>query len=730
MENREGDWRVESKVRPTLVVGIGEWGTQVANAFARRVERRARGQLPVVRSVALVCEEEETESFRKQGGLDLTPSDKNLVSAELEQIRRLDVVRAARHAGWGVESKAGSEVVLVASLGGDGIGDAASELARWLHASSERDLAHRLALSGVFLLPRDAESVESAESDGECAPNEEDGGRSFAATDLPLFDEGCYLLDQVNADGLLVDDGETQADLVACWLVLRVMTGLRTILDQAPLNFSSVDDEGARTRLLHAHFDTFGLAAWEFPSEPLTAHLTQRWQCDALEQILGSPGVDQGDDRGAVSLFLERHTQAEMVGSLSPEALRFQVPGDAWATPALNLIRTLREEIDEAVKAEEARLRDLIVQENKRLDEVCVEAQRDLAAEVNTLLDGPGMTLGAAEAFLVALEDAVRRRVTRLEHESAQCCARTEGLEPNADKAGQALDKLTAGFPPLHLRTLLGLALRPWRLLPLWLRYREIGQQVGAYLAYRQSQWLLQAEAYEWQWRAAFCARLAQAVEEEREEVGRLRTQLEQLRIRLASDLDEAATLPPGLADYFYRQATGGPRANPATLLAIYGPLSRWTREGCDVETLALTLAEHAREQFVFLAKVRLDGLLAHTYSGPELRRRLATLVDAASPWWVCDESAMDAEERTRLRRLVLVGLPDAESSLLVDLLPNRPHAGTSSCFSTNDRRQVVAVQAIQGLRIGDRMPRLRSSCPLGSGEDDSGTWEIREWHR
>jgi hypothetical protein len=494
----------------------------------------------------------------------------------------------------------------------------------------------------------------------------------------------------VNTDGLLVPTGGEQADLVGTWLALQATTSLPAALDRTPPGEAG------------CHLYTFGLAVWEFPLAALRAHLARRWQWEILGQLLAPPD----DDQGSAVAFMEQHGQPGSPWSQATP-LHFRVTGETWATPALDVVHTLRRQIDETAETEWARLDALAAQGQEWLDATCRQAQAALATEIDTLLDGPG--LGTTESFLAALEEAARLRTARLEQEAERCCARAAELDERADKAGRALDDLTARFPPIQLRTLLGLALRPWRVLHLWLLYREIGRRSGTYLAYRQSQWLLQAEARERQWQAAFCAGLAQAALEEQEGTAQLRALLEQLRGRLVPDRAleqalarrlEAAALPAALADHFYRRGTGDGDPSPLGLLVLYGPLSRWVREGWEAETLGLILEEHAREQFAFLDEVRLDELLARTYSGAELRRRLAALVDAATPWWACDEAALNAGERARLCRLVLAGLPDADSSPLVDLLPNRPPACPPSCFSTGDRHQVVVAQVIHGLPL------------------------------
>ena len=710
MEN--GGKRMEMRVRPTLVIGIGQWGAEVAAAFARRIDRRA-GRLPVIHAVALAGEgvdlppgvasipvpPPDTETGRPEPEKDGVSTDlADALVAELEHIRHLETVQASQRLGWEVENSLGSAGVLVAALENDGVGRRVVGVARLLGQLAMRDFAYRIALSAILLRPRrtggtGTEGTEGAEENPPPSENEE---WTMAADDPFLFDEGCTLLNEVNADGLLLPTGVEQADMVANWLTVWTTTPLQAALDHMP------PAEAGR------HFDTFGLAAWEFPLSPLKTHLARRWQWETLGRLLAAA---TGDPGSAVA-FMERDGQAATPWS-QDAGLRFRVTGAGWTTPALDRIHALRSEIDEAVEAEWARLDTLAEQGEASLEEASRQATEALAAEVDALLDRSA--LGPAEGFLAALEDAARSRAARLARAVDRCHARQEKLAGQADVAGKALAERTGRFPPCKLRTLVGLALRPWRLLHLWLLYREIGRRAGIYLAYGQSQWRLRVEICERRWQAAFYAGLAQAAGEEREFIAQLRAQLASLRDRLVPDRAqgqalarqlEAAALPAGLADHFYRQATGDGGPSPAGVLALYGPLSRWLREDWEAETLVCILEEYAQEQFAFLDEIHLDDLLARTYSGAALRRRMAALIEAAAPWWAHDASALSAEERARLCRSVMVGLPDADRSPLVDLLPDRTAACVTSCFSTGDKRQIIAVQTIQGLPLTGRPMR------------------------
>ena len=176
-------------------------------------------------------------------------------------------MQASQRLGWEVENSLGSAGVLVAALENDEIGGTVTRVARLLRQLARRDFAYRIALSAILLRPRRAggtgtEGTEGAEENPLPSENEE---WTMAIDDLLLFDEGCTLLNEVNADGLLLPTGVEQANMVANWLAVWTTTALQAALDHMP------PAEAGR------HFDTFGLAAWEFPLPLLKTHLVRRW---------------------------------------------------------------------------------------------------------------------------------------------------------------------------------------------------------------------------------------------------------------------------------------------------------------------------------------------------------------------------------------------------------------------------------------------------------------------
>jgi hypothetical protein len=365
------------------------------------------------------------------------------------------------------------------------------------------------------------------------------------------------------------------------------------------------------------------------------------------------------------------------------------------------LVPTLRTALDQVVALEQERLQEAIARAERRIEEIDGEIDEALAEATRARLDEAG--LADTQRFLKALGRAVERRIVQCEQAVEQRFARLEALDVQAGQAAETLDEYTKRFPPFRLRVLLGLILRPWRLVRLWLLYREIGRRAVVYLSYCQSRWQLQVEAFKHQWRAALYARLAQAIQGERDDVMKLTVELERLRNHQAPGAElergvmrslEDAALPEHLVDQFYRRAVGDESADAGPLLALHGPLSMWVREGFRADVLGAFLLDHAREVFAFLDEVRLDDLLARTRSGVDLRRHLAALIEAAVPWWVAGETEAPSKGQGEGRRMTFVGLPDAERSPLSDLLPRR-HV----CFSTGDRRRVIAVQVTRGIR-------------------------------
>ena len=663
--------RGRATLRPVLVVGIGTWGARVASRFALRIHHRA-GEIPIIRVAVLADEGVEVPAGVRWVSCD-TLID---VHRELEATRTLEAVQATQRMGWAVDVKLPTEVILVTDLSDHSTHQPVLAMVQSWRAAIGRGANHRPVLGAVCASCSDPDDDATAESEALWS----------SLSDRALFTAGCYLLGRANADGLVLfdegdeDDRRRQVDLVACWLALRSLTELDVALARAPV--------GQATR-----WGTFGLARWTFPVKALKAFLTRRWQAAALDQLL-APSPE--DDAQPVS-FLECHVQARTPW-VEGANVRFQVAGEAWSTPALRLIPVLRDAIDREVAAEQERLGTWTDRAERTIAPASHEIREALSSTIDARLDETG--LDATRRFLEALDEVVARHIATCEEKVEQSFEHLEAMDELASQAAQALDESTGRFPPLRLRILLGLLIRPWRLMRLGFLYREIGRRAGVYLSYRQSQWLLQIEAFEHQWRAALYAQLAQAIREAQTDAAGLAVELKCLRDHCTPDaeMEEClaqalgdTTLPSAFIDHAYRRSVGDGGLDVGYLLRLHGPLSLWVRDGFGADELGAILLDHGWETFAFLDEIQLDDLLTRTHPGSALRRHLTALVEAAAPWWTWDETRFASSKQASGRRMTFIGLPEAEHSPLLDLLP----VG-HICFSTGDRYQISAIQVAE----------------------------------
>ncbi|HEY67684.1 MAG TPA: hypothetical protein G4N97_05370, partial [Thermoflexia bacterium] len=382
------------------------------------------------------------------------------------------------------------------------------------------------------------------------------------------------------------------------------------------------------------------------------------------------------------------------------------IRGEAWARPGLARLASLRAEIDGAVGEEMTRLQRRKERGDRMLEESLGEAGEGLEAEIAAMLDAPGCgRLYRVEETLALTRQALAQQTKEAQEAARYWEERRAVLQAATEKAGKALETAIARFPPWKLRVWLGILTRPWRWISLWRCYLEIVERAAAYLACLEEEWLLTARTLEQGWLATFYARMADAVEEWEERLRSFRTQIEGMREILAIShedeeqvacLLEGAALPPALGHHFYTRTVAEIEGELAALLAASGPLSGLVMGEDGVDRLQRALQKHAEERFRFLEAVRLDELLARTYAGEELRERLADLLEAARPFWACDETGLTPAEREGLVRRAWVGLPRVADSPLTDLLPER---GVTP-YDTGQQGQVLAVQVRLGLPL------------------------------
>jgi len=720
------------RIRRTLIVGLGERGARVAGLVHHELNARTGG-LPVLRCLAVVPNEAaippgvaglalappsspepregETVPAGPQSGSPEANQLVLLLNAELLEAHRLAHDRDCARRGWPVAPGPGVAAYVVADLGDPMAAAGFVALARLVQEVAERRVSQGTSLCGVVLLPdptgspeeipclsaahlalQSLEEAQAAALRSAFAWSDGDDGNHAAGetSPFPLFNEGCYLLTVTNEDGLTAD-GEIEMDeMVAAWLIELLLTPLALALDRrTPLGGG-------------ADFGSFGLARWRFPATELAAHLAARFQVEMLDALLGPSG---GAERPALAASWHNGCPPP----LWPAGPRFPVTPEHFTPPDLQRLGQLIHEVDAAVVAAADDLRSAAQARDTALEEAVADSLAALQAEAEALVDAPGGGLVAVATLLESLARAWQQQRAQAADQAAETRQRLAGLaEPLAEVRAE-LESVLALFPRWGLAAWLRLLARPWRILRLLLAYHEIGEQVAAYLSIHQARWLLDAEALEADWQAAFYRRLAEAAKERLERARRSRQGIADLHEKLSAsptmrqdDVDrllEANALPSSLAGYYYRRAVGDARQASAALLAVYGPLSRWLAEDLPLAELEQLTGEYAAERFSFLQdEVRLDELLARTYTGDELKARLRELLAAAQPFWAGEKAPMTPDERTVSAVTQFVGLPRPEDSPLEGLLAET--GADVSLYAGGDRHCLTAVQVRRGLPL------------------------------
>lgn len=663
------------QLRPGLVVGLGDRGGRIAERAAALARSRVAG-VPVVRAVELSGDTKDEEAVARS------------LAAELDALYSIELLEAVRARGWEVKSVEGMAVFLVASL------EAASNrflsaVASLLRHLVDRHPARRAAVIGVLLATEDGNCLERA---GDTL------GDAFSISPFS-FDEGCYLLDSVNERGLTLSDDGRREEMIARWIVEMTLTPLRQMVAALPLTTG----EGARLR-------SFGLASWTFPVQPLARYMSHQLQAEMLEHMLAVPEADGTEAGTALHEWSKPppFQTEEMVSDL-------RIGREAWSWPGLGRLTELQTEIDAAA----AKMRDHLEATSRRwaaAREEALEADADeLASEIAALLDARGAgRLSLVDDALAFARDTSVQQAGDARSSAAYWREHREPLEKEIEQTGAALVEAIAGFPPWNLKTFVSLLLTPFRWIALWQHYREIVDRAAAYTDHREQEALLAARELEQAGLASFHDRAAKTLEAWRIRLQGVREEIEQgWRALLICHEDqeqiehllEAAALPRALHHHYYSRSVFGVEQEWTTFSNVAGPLSRWVLRDDSVREMQEALQSFVHERFDFLKAVRLDTLLARTYSGAELRQLLMDLLESASPFWSYDETELTPAERGEHRCQTWVGLPCASDSPLVDLFPDR----RAAFYDTGRSQHVVAVQVRLGvpLRTGLAGPMI-----------------------
>jgi len=623
--------------------------------------------LTTMRISAGEAEQEQTDSQNAQ-----PPTLRDVLIRDLDALYRVDTAGMARLGGWEIRRAEGGVVYLVVAQ--EALAQAMAVL-ETLHAVIAQQLARRLALAGIAL--------HAANADHEC-----DVFEPFATALAAhhTFVEGVYTLTTTNVWGLATPSETAWEAMIAQWIVEMASTPLGPSVAALPLQ---LDDLQTVTTLPRR--GSFGLARWQFPAQALREGLNRRLQRDMLAELLWA-----GDalDVAMLAIVRDRCAPPSVLPAL-PQT-DFAAARSAWTRPNLHYIHDVRAEIDAAAAVMLTQATALVRTWDTMLDQAHTLAVQALDAELERWMDTPRS--GCLTQLLTLLTTAQRALLADVD--AAEAEARSHEDQHTVHHAalaalGTALTAALARFPAWSLRAWWRVIRNPWRWMRIVNSYREIVRLVEAYTAGYEALWLAMLRAGEARWQAQYARMLADDVAER---VAVLHTAVAELAARcgaLTEDIANTQTLdrlladaalPAHLKEHFYTRNVAHIEGEVRAAFAAAGGLSMCLHLDFHADNVLVRIADYADERFAFLDAIRLDELLVRTYSGAELRARLAEFVEAAAPFWPWDAGA---ETGNGFVKRAWIGLPAADEAPLVDLLPERGIA----CYSTGIPGCITAVQ-------------------------------------
>jgi hypothetical protein len=649
------------QVCPAVIVSVEEQGAAVARALDQRVEEQW-DDLPVVRAVRLETEHDGTDNAER-------------IVAAVRSLHQLELVQAVRRRGWTLRHRDGMTIFVLIPSNDQARQRGLQPVLAALHTYLARLNSGIPALAGIFFA-----AGAAAASLG--AP---DVTHLSAVLDPADFTGGCYRVAAANTHGLTFADPQRWTTMIAEWIFELLTTPLGPAVTALP-------SPAERS------WSSFGLARWSLPISALREALSHRWQIALLDALLAPAARQQGRDAVLSLPIPEPHPQATRKPAL------FAGRQVEWAWPGLPKLATLRLRLDDVFEAGLATLNQDARAQERRLDRLLADAETALRAAVADVLNTPAPARLATACYRVhAAQRAAVQKTRAAQQRTLDLEAYLEKVEQERAANGDALDSAQARMPPWTLRAWLGVLLRPWRWPRVVLRYLDLRKAARAYVGTLEHLWLLHLRAHEAGWRVAYRRGTAEILTDLHKQLRAFQHRLDELRtqrIAAAPDMPallaqlDAAALPAETVEQLYQRGYAPPQAALAALLGTSPTLSDFVelREG--PQYLEMAIEDLARERFDFVQHLRLDRLLVRTHSAGELRRRLAALLEAAAPFCLYDRARLSPDKRADVVHATWLGLPDGESSPLVDLVAT----DASHVYVGRSPHTVTVVQMLAGL--------------------------------
>jgi hypothetical protein len=740
--------RIQHRIERTVVIGAGDAGLAVIQAFRRRLAERW-GTLPTVACISVVGKAgtvpndgsptvslpiKAESATRPQARETLRAANHAVITTLVEALTQVSRIRqreAFQLKRWSVNWPEEVAFYVIAALDdplGGGLFLDLAYLAR--HLASQR-LNAPTRLTGLFFLPDvlSPDDPRPALARAYAALRELDvlmsphnGYTAQWADGLqvqgwgPAFDRGCYLMGALNAEGLGLEKPKGRIELAAEALLQLAVTPMAGGCESPLMPLWSM---GERPH----NYGALGLAAWVYPCETLVEALARRLAGEILAAWLGSGASDstrttdgQKNADQEAEAFLVRCNMgpADAAETVLPADLLREAGLWRPLKPQLSLTRARRFRQDLEDDAAE-RLESLATQ-RPELDR-CAEAlgrelSQRLAQVVDQRLDraAPGRVF-EAEALLTGVEQQLDTVLTETQRAADAHWRDLEALDDQLERVGEEMDRLAACFPELTWQTVLAMLFKPRRLVSLILAYRDLSRAGATYEALLARQMALAIEVLRRDLVVEVYEEALKGMQDERVQLASLieavRTARQSLTITQAKDVGlslaeafelERSVLTPESIEALYASVHGDLTDLLVDIAQAQRPLSAWLRTGADGESIAAACLDFTHRRCQVLDEITADELLLESLGdGRETNEALQGLLELASPFLGWDETRLRGPEHQVMRTCTALGLGDGVASPLLEGLGDIPWA---QVVATGESQRVTALTMVRGLPL------------------------------
>ncbi|HUT18752.1 MAG TPA: tubulin-like doman-containing protein [Anaerolineae bacterium] len=797
------------EIHPSIVIGVGPRAQRAVQGHVALLQQRY-GPLPTVLSM-VVDFAREGGPLRLEGGsiqhltisapvfgedevwphwlplelIEMTPTEREHTRAWMhaallqqadelqellfERIPHLTSFAAIEELGTAGLSLSGDGrigIYVIADLG-DHLGSSVFVDLVYMTYAVCQQLGMRPATTGVLLLPDATSPAPAAEALAYAALKELEHAfqrRAYndasapdwaTASALAPFQDGCYLVDNVNELGYTLDDPEQQTATLAQWLHAMTMLGMQDAVRTARRRRYLKSTLGGRARA----YESFGLALRYIPQDVASAWASAELRRAAIRPILAEPDADTAPARAAAfagRIHLDHQALREELRQRAQPRQRAQVPSIEGALDALQrgslgqVERAARATLQQMRRTHLTALEEGLSQAGEQVRQEMQQALRDALHEIEGNRLGP--VVAEERAFLqhlqarlsavrVEIEGSVQRHRQQLKRSLSQVSDSAYALRQAMMSLPQwpvwALSVVALLILPLaYLSLLISQVIRPldgtwaavaWAILVLGV----LG--VLAYLAYRLSRMRRRvARQHEEMIRERFdlessplysramraiCSALQETLDRATADLETLDRALQTVAARAAVEADEAARALEDLAAPGPIRSVIGRRQGERIAARLdargdafveraqeeLGLVAEWRGRAKEAgQTLAEWLDARLRDvgsAFVdaWLAQFTLFDLMAEAAPGVALDRDLQRMLDSARPLWSYDPRTL---RRGKTARITLAGGDASASGWERVIASLRTSAAQPVAVDTGDPGALVVLCLHRGMPV------------------------------